>query len=207
MAAFIWIVILSGAIALPALPAGSPEEFGHADQSQIEGKRFSHDSLTFQRSEHWPGRRVRITLLDGSIYEGRLLYATDDYLYAGPDVNEPRGFGAVDSFPWTFRYDRIERVKVLGGANFWRGFAYAFVPVCILALASGFNEDDDSWRHAAVFAAAIGVPLGFVGGALGARENIRKNGPVHGLHASFLDRVPYWRKCARYVRKAPAERP
>jgi hypothetical protein len=207
MTAFIWIVILSFTITLPALPAGSPVESGHVDEIRIEGKRFSHDSLAFQRSERWAGRRVDITLLDGSIYEGRLLYVTDGYLYAGPDVNPPRGFGAVDSFAWAFRYDQIERVRVLGGANFWKGFVYAFAPMCILALASGVNDDEDSWRHAAVFAAAIGVPLGLVGGALGARENIRKNGPVNGLHASFLDRVPYWRRCARYVRNAPGKDP
>jgi hypothetical protein len=207
MAAFIWIIILTCTITLPALPAGSPVESGHADQIRVEGKRFNHDSLTFQRSERWPGRRVHITLLDRNTYEGRLLYATGDYLYAGPDVNEPRGFGSVDSFAWAFRYDQIQRVKVLGGANFWKGFGYAFAPVCILALVSGFNEDDDSWRHAAVFAAAIGVPLGLVGGALGARENIKKNGPVNGLHASFLDRVPYWRKCARYVARTPGKGP
>lgn len=207
MAAFIWIVILSCAITLPALPADSQLKSGGADEIRIEGKQFSYDSLTFQRSERWPGRRVDIKLLDGTTYQGRLLYVTDDYLYAGPDVAPSSGTGAVDSFAWAFRYDQIQRVKVLGGANFWKGFGYAFVPVLALGVASGINDDDDAWTDAAVFTAAAGIPLGLIGGALGAGENVKKNGPVNGLHESFQNRIPYWQKCARYKRKTSDTQP
>jgi hypothetical protein len=203
MVIFIWFVLLACAIPATGLSADDLLESGNSEPIRIEGKRFSLDSLTFQRSESWPGRRVKIQLLDGTTYQGRLLYVTDDHLFAGPDAKPAFSTLPLDSFAWSFRYDQIERVKVLGGANFWKGFGYAFAPIFALGVASGMNNDDNAWTNAAIFTAAAGIPLGLVGGALGAGENIKKNGPVSGIHESFRNRIPYWQKCARYKRKTP----
>lgn len=201
MAVFIWLIFLGCTITVPALCSDTLSTPVNVEDIRIEGKRFSYDSLTFQRSEQWPGRRVHVKLLDGSIYQGRLLYVTDDDLFAGYEVKSSCAKTVPDSFEWSFRYDQIERVKVLGGANFWKGFAYAFVPILILGVASGIDGDKDAWTDAAIFTAAAGIPLGLIGGVLGASENIKKNGPVNGIHESFQNRIPYWQKCARYKRK------
>ncbi len=204
MTVFIWLIILGCTITAPALSGDTLVTPDNVEDIRIEGKRFSYDSLTFQRSDLWPGRRVDVTLFDGSAYRGRLLYVTDDHLFAGSEVRSSCSEAAPDSFEWSFRYDQIERVKVLGGANFWKGFAYAFVPILILGVASGIDGGDNAWMDAAVFTAAAGIPLGLIGGALGAGENIKKNGPVKGIHESFRNRIPYWQKNARYKRK-PAD--
>jgi len=207
MTVFIWLIILGCTITAPALSGDTLLAVGNVEEIRIEGKRFSYDSLTFQRSNLWSGRRVDVTLFDGSIYQGRLLYVTDDYLFAGPDVKPSCSTAPLDSFEWSFRYDQIERVKVLGGANFWKGFAYAFAPIFILGVASGIDGGDNAWMDAAIFTAAAGIPLGLIGGALGAGENIKKNGPVNGIHESYRSRIPYWHKCARYKRKTSDTRP
>lgn len=201
MAALVWLIIFGCSITAPVLSADSLLKSGDAEGIRIEGKRFSHDSLTVQRSERWLGRRVKIQLLDGTTYQGRLLYVTDDHLFAGPDVKPTCSTVSLDSFAWSFRYDQIARVQVLGGANFWKGFGYAFAPIVALGVASGMNNDENAWTNAAIFTAATGIPLGLVGGALGAGENLKKNGPVNGLEESFRNKIPYWRKCARYARK------
>jgi hypothetical protein len=201
MAAFIWLFIFGCIITTPAFSSDTLETHVSVEDIRIEGKRFSHDSLTFQRSEQWPGRRVHVILLDGSTYQGRLLYVTDDCLFAGSEVKSSCAKTVPDSFEWSFRYDQIEQVKVLGGANFWKGFAYAFVPILILGVASGIDGDKDAWMDAAVFTTAAGIPLGLIGGFLGAGEDKKKNGPINGIHESFQSRIPYWQKCARYKQK------
>jgi len=204
MAAFIWIIILTCTITLPAFPAGSQRESGNGDEIRIEGKRFSHDSLTFQKSERWPGRRVHITLLDRNTYEGRLLYATDDYLYAGPDVELVSNALPADSFPWSFRYDQIGRVKVLGGANFGKGFVYTMAPMFLVALGIGIHNEN---ILIGLLAASATIPVGLFGGIIGAGEGAKKTCYVDGLHEPFRNKVPYWRKCARYVRRTPGRDP
>jgi hypothetical protein len=201
MAVFIWIVILGCIITTPALSRDTLSTPVSVEDIRIEGKLFSYDSLTFQRTESWPGRRVHVKLLDGDTYQGRLLYAADDFLFAGPDKKPSCCAASLDSFEWSFRYDQIERVNVLGGANFWKGFAYAFVPILILGVASSIDGDKNDVANAAVFTAAAGIPLGLIGGFLGAGEDKKKNGPIYGNHKAFQKRVPYWQKCARYKRK------
>jgi hypothetical protein len=215
MAIFIWIAIMSCAITAPALLANSRPESGDAEEIRIEGRPFIHDSLTYRRSARWPGRRVDIQLLDGAGYRGRLLYVTDDYLYVGPDVNAPGNAGAVDSFAWTFRYDQIGKVDVLGGASFGAGFGYTMAIACLAGLAIGITGEEDCgdyicvgpWGQALIFVAGVGLPVALIGGILGSAEGAKKTCHVNGFHERFRNKVPYWQQRARYVQKAPAEGP
>ena len=207
MAVFIWIAILACTITTRAISADSPSKPSAADGIRIEGKRFSYDSLAYQRSEHWPGRRVEIKLIDETTYQGRLLYVADDYLFAGPDMKSPSNAELADSFAWAFRYNQIERVEIQGGANFWTGFGYSILPVCLAALGIGIFKNESGadflgpWAQALACVITVGIPVGIIGGAIGACEGAKKTCYVNGLYEPFGDRVPYWRQCARYTRE------
>jgi hypothetical protein len=144
------------------------------------------------------GRQVLLTTVDQLDYKGRLVGVNDSLILLWTGA-QPRLDLSDTANVLPFRSTQVEQVELLGGANFWKGFAYGASPwLCSAAILAVTDPVSENIIPPAGVALASAMLIGTAAGVVGGIHGASKNRAVLGDTVRFRAAVPFWSRYAEF---------